>query len=132
TSKRQDPRITPTGPPCLSTILSSRKVMTTGFPPRLALRPGKVRKQRRLPPRDRNRHRPTGNERDTLRTSGKRLSRRPWPTMQSEASANKREVVEALLDRLVRRLEELDGTSPEADDALLAALVLREELGERD
>ena len=52
--------------------------------------------------------------------------------MQSEASANKREVVEALLDRLVRRLEELDGTSPEADDALLAALVLREELGERD
>jgi hypothetical protein len=52
--------------------------------------------------------------------------------MQPEATAHRRDVVEALLDRLVRRLEELDGTSPEADDALLAALVLREELGERD
>jgi len=67
-----------------------------------------------------------------VRTSGKRLYRRPWLTIQSEATAHRPDVVEALLDRLVRRLEELDGTSPEADDALLAALVLREELGERD
>jgi len=52
--------------------------------------------------------------------------------MQSEPTPHRRDVVEALLDRLVRRLEELDGTSPEADDALIAALVLREELGERD
>jgi excisionase family DNA binding protein len=42
------------------------------------------------------------------------------------------ELVETLLDRLVRRLEEIEGTSPEADDALQAALFLREEIGERD
>ena len=46
--------------------------------------------------------------------------------------ALKRELVDTLLDRLVRRLEQIEGSSPEADDALLAALVLREELGERD
>jgi excisionase family DNA binding protein len=44
----------------------------------------------------------------------------------------RRELVDTLLDRLVRRLEEMEGTSPEADDALQAALFLREEIGERD
>jgi excisionase family DNA binding protein len=43
--------------------------------------------------------------------------------------APRRELVEAVFERLVRRLEEMEGTSPEAADALQAALFLRDEIG---
>jgi hypothetical protein len=46
--------------------------------------------------------------------------------------ALRRELVDTMLDRLVRRLEQMEGSSPEADDALQAALFLRDEIGERD
>jgi excisionase family DNA binding protein len=46
--------------------------------------------------------------------------------------ALRRELVDTLLDRLVHRLEAIEGASPEAADALQAALFLREELGGHD
>lgn len=43
--------------------------------------------------------------------------------------ALRRELIDTLLNRLVRRLEQMEGSSPEAADALQAALFLREEIG---